>query len=142
MNVQIIGVPFQGDVARWGGAKAAQGFLDAGLVAALGARGHTVSGPIWIELPREERSRDTVSNLGRIAARTGQAVATALRQPNTLPLVLAGDCTHSVGPVGGLAFRRNALTSLLGAAPRCGIVADHREDATVQYEIIVIDAAS
>jgi arginase len=103
MNITIVCVPYQIDVARWGFALGPQVFLDAGLVARLEAHGHHVSDPVWIELPREERTRDTVTNLGRIAARTSQAVTTALQQADGFAIVLEGDCTHSVGAIGGVA---------------------------------------
>lgn len=103
MNITIICVPYQNDVARWGFARGPQAFLDAGLVDRLEAQGHRLAGPVWIELPREERTRDTVTNLGRIAARTSRAVADALQQEDGFAVVLEGDCTHSVGAIGGLA---------------------------------------
>jgi len=103
MNVSIICVPYQLDVARWGFALGPQAFLDAGLVARLEARGHHVSEPVWVDLPRDERTRDTVTNLGRLAACTSDAVAHALQQEAGFALVLEGDCTHAVGAIGGVA---------------------------------------
>lgn len=103
MNISIICVPYQLDVTRWGFALGPQAFLDAGLVAQLEARGHHVSDPVWIALPRDERTRDTVSNLGRLAAHTSDAVAHALEQDDGFALVLEGDCTHAVGAIGGVA---------------------------------------
>jgi arginase len=91
------------DVARWGYALGPQAFLDAGLVERLEARGHTVRAPVWIELPRDERTRDIVTNLGRIAARTCEAVRAVLQRENGLAIILEGDCAHAVGAVGGLA---------------------------------------
>lgn len=103
MDVTIICVPYQNDVARWGDALGPQAFLEAGLEGRLRAQGHGVRGPIWVELPREERTRDTVTNLGRIAARTAATVAAAVRRPEGFALVLEGNCTHAVGAIGGLA---------------------------------------
>jgi arginase len=103
MDISIICVPYQLDVARWGFALGPQAFLDAGLMARLEARGHHVGAPAWIELSRNERTRDTVTNLGRLAARTSEAVAHALEQDNAFALVLEGDCTHAVGAIGGVA---------------------------------------
>jgi arginase len=103
MHTAIICVPYQSDVARWGCANGPRAFLDHGLVKMLEERGHIVSAPVWIELPKSERTRDSVTNLGRIAAKTAAAVREALRQDDTFVLVLEGDCTHAVGPVGGLA---------------------------------------
>ena len=81
MNISIICVPYQLDVARWGFALRPQAFLDAGLVERLEARGHHVNEPVWINLPRDERIRDTVTNLGRLATHTSDAVAhTATRR--------------------------------------------------------------
>lgn len=103
MHVTIICVPYQVDVARWGCANGPKAFLDHGLIQLLEAKGYTVSGPTWIELPKAERTRDSVTNLGRIAKRTSEAVSTALRENEGLVLVLEGDCTHAVGAIGGLA---------------------------------------
>ncbi len=103
MHITVICVPYQVDVARWGCANGPQAFLDSGLISLLQAKGHTISQPIWIELPRAERSRDSVTNLGRIAKRTAATVREALEDDNSFVLVLEGDCTHAVGPIGGLA---------------------------------------
>ena len=70
MEIAVICVPFQTDMARWGAARGPRAILDAGLIGRLQASGHTVSEPIWIDFPNSERTRDTVTNLGRIAART------------------------------------------------------------------------
>ena len=103
MNITIICVPFQVDVARWGCANGPQAFLDHGLIHLLESKGHTVSQPIWIELPKAERTRDSVTNLGRIAQRTAEAVRAALQEKDDFVLVLEGDCTHAVAAIGGLA---------------------------------------
>ncbi len=103
MDVTIICVPFQMDVARWGYALGPQAFLDAGLVQRIESQGHTVHAPVWIDLPIAERTRDIVTNLGRIAQRTSDAVSAALARDESFVLVLEGDCTHAVGAIGGLA---------------------------------------
>jgi arginase len=103
MHIAIICVPYQVDVARWGCANGPQAFLDHGLVTLLEARGHSVSAPTWIELPKAERTRDSVTNLGRIAQRASAAVREALQKEDSFALVLEGDCTHAVGAIGGLA---------------------------------------
>lgn len=102
MDITLVCVPYQGDVTRWGYALGPQAFLDRGLVKLLEERGHQVRPPIWIELPGGERTRDSVTNLGRIAGRTAAAVSAALRRGDFV-LTLAGDCTHALGPIGGLA---------------------------------------
>jgi arginase len=103
MEIGIVCVPFQTDMARWGTARGPQAILDAGLIAQLQERGHTVSEPIWIDFPNRERTRDTVTNLGRIAARTSAAVRSVLSQGDGFALVLEGNCTHALGPMGGIA---------------------------------------
>lgn len=103
MDVTIVCVPFQMDVARWGYALGPQAFLGAGLVQRIEAQGHTVREPVWIDLPNTERTRDIVTNLGRIAQRTSAAVSAGLARDNSFVLVLEGDCTHAVGAIGGLA---------------------------------------
>lgn len=104
MNISIICVPYQVDVARWGCALGPQAFLNHGLIQQLEANGHTVAEPVWIELPKEERTRDSVTNLGRIARRTAAAVQAALSRDDSFVLALEGDCTHAVGAIGGLAL--------------------------------------
>ncbi|HEX6797468.1 MAG TPA: arginase family protein [Ktedonobacterales bacterium] len=103
MRIALICVPYAGDVARWGAANGPQAFLDQGLRLELERRRHTVSDPVWIEFPRAERTRDTVTNLGRIAARTSDAVHAALAGGSDLALVLEGNCTHAPGAIGGVA---------------------------------------
>jgi arginase len=103
MHITIICIPYQIDVTRWGVARGPQAFLDHGLIQLLEAKGYTVSNPIWIELPKSERTRDSVTNLGNIAKRSSAAISEALRQEGSFVLVLEGDCTHAVGAIGGLA---------------------------------------
>ena len=103
MHITIICIPYQIDVTRWGCALGPQAFLDHGLIQLLEAKGHTVSNPTWIELPKSERTRDSITNLGNIAKRSSSAVSAALKQEDSLVLVLEGDCTHAVGAIGGLA---------------------------------------
>src|SRR5260370_17470821 len=103
MHIATICVPYQIDVAHRGCALGPQAFLDHGLLQQLEAKGHIVSHPVWIELPKSERTRDSVTNLGHIAKRTSAAVSAALQQNTDLVLVLEGDCTHAVGAIAGLA---------------------------------------
>jgi arginase len=103
MDLTIVCVPYQMDVARWGYALGPESFLAHGLSQRLEALGHRVHAPIWIELPASERTRDSVTNLGHLARRTAAAVRTALQQDERMVLVLEGDCTHAVGAIGGLA---------------------------------------
>jgi arginase len=103
LQITIVCIPYQIDVTRWGCALGPQSFLDHGLLQQLQAKGHTVSNPIWTELPKSERTRDSVTNLGNIAKRTSAAVSAALKQEDSFVLVLEGDCTHAVGAIGGLA---------------------------------------
>src|SRR5215470_3639573 len=103
MDITLICVPYELDMARWGYARGPQALLDAGLVERLRERGHRVGDPIWVELPRGERTRDAVTNLGRIAARTSEDVRDALARSDGFALVLEGDCSHAAGVIGGLA---------------------------------------
>lgn len=103
MHIGIICVPYQIDVTRWGVANGPRAFLDHGLRRLLEEKGYTVAEPVWIELPKIDRTRDSVTNLGRIAQRTAAAVSTALQAEDSFVLVLEGDCTHAVGAIGGLA---------------------------------------
>ena len=103
MNIHVICVPYQLDVARWAYALGPQAFLDQGLGAVCEKAGHRVAKTTYVELPRKERTRDTVTNLGNIARRTSQAVAEAVQADGNLAIVLEGDCSHAVGAIGGLA---------------------------------------
>src|SRR2546421_4480557 len=69
MEITIVCVPFQVDVARWGCALGPQAFLDAGIAEQIEVRGHSIRKVVWIDLPKSERTRDSVTNLGRIAKR-------------------------------------------------------------------------
>jgi len=103
MQIALVCVPYQTDVARWGCARGPQAFLEHGLMERMREQGHTVREPVWIELPKAERTRDTVTNLGNIARRTAAAVSAALNEGSDFVLALEGDCTHALGPIGGLA---------------------------------------
>ncbi len=102
MDICLIAIPYSNDVARWGAANGPQAFVAAGLVETLAAHGHPVRQTDWIELPRNKRTRDSVVNLGYLAARASDAVCVATER-GLFPLVLEGNCTHCVGPVGGVA---------------------------------------
>lgn len=102
MDISLIAIPYSNDVSRWGGANGPQAFLDAGLSQRLSAHGHAIKQTTWIDLPRAKRTRDSVVNLGYLAARTSDTVYAALQQ-GLFPLVLEGNCTHCVGPAGGVA---------------------------------------
>src|SRR5437764_14047321 len=78
MKITIVCVPYQVDVARWGCARGPQAFLDAGIAEQIKARGHSIHDIVWIELPKSERTRDSVTNLGSIATRTATEVRDAL----------------------------------------------------------------
>jgi arginase len=106
MHITIICIPYQIDFIRWGVALGPQAFLDHGLIQLLEAKGHTVSNPTWIELPKSERTRDSITNLGNIAKRSSSAICAALKREDSLVLVLEGDCTHAVGAIGGLAHAK------------------------------------
>jgi arginase len=100
-EVVIVLVPFQNDVARWGSALGPEAYLRHGLEEALASAGWRVAAVESIALPRSERTRDTVANLGRIAAHTAARVAETLRHGRRV-VVLEGDCTHAVGVLGGV----------------------------------------
>ncbi len=102
MRISPILVPYDHDIARWGTATGPRTIIQAGLLEHVRSQGHDVAEPIEIGLPREERTRDSVTNLGRIGARLSEVVATAVRG-GSFALVLAGNCPHAVGAVGGLA---------------------------------------
>ncbi len=103
MHISPILVPYDHDIARWGTATGPRTLVAGGLLDRAREAGHTVAAPVEIALPRDERTRDSVTNLGRIGARLSVAVAEAVSRPDGFALVLAGNCPHAVGAVGGLA---------------------------------------
>ncbi len=103
MQITPILVPYDHDIARWGTATGPRTLVENGLLERVRARGHNVADPVEIALPRAERTRDSVTNLGRIGERLSRAVAEAVNAPDGFALVLAGNCPHAVGAVGGLA---------------------------------------
>jgi arginase len=102
MDISLIALPYSNDVARWGAANGPKAFLEFGLAQTLEAHGHAIKSTAWVHLPREKRTRDTVTNMGYLAARTSDAVANAI-QHGLFPLVMEGNCTGCVGPAGGVA---------------------------------------
>src|ERR1700736_2611589 len=102
MEIALVCIPYQVDISRWGYARGPQAFLHAGLIDILQANGHHVRDPVWIEIQRAERTRDSVTNLGRIARRTAQAVVEGLQHPGSIVVALEGDCTKAPGTLGGL----------------------------------------
>lgn len=102
MDISLISIPYSNDVARWGAANGPQAFIANGLSQSLQTHGHAVQQTQWLELPREKRTRDSIVNLGYLAARASDAVFEAI-QRGLFPLVLEGNCTHCVGPTGGVA---------------------------------------
>jgi arginase len=102
LNIALVTVPYDHDVARWGCATGPQALLDAGIVDRLDALGHTVVSQVHVELTRTERTRDMITNLGTIGERLSYAVADACTT-DAFALVLAGNCPHAVGACGGIA---------------------------------------
>ena len=102
MKIAIVAVPYGHDVARWGYAQGPDYFLQHGLVDALEEHGHTVLQPVYAHLPRERRTRDTVTNLGRLNASVSDLVVEALQDQDVLVLALEGNCTHAPGVAGGI----------------------------------------
>lgn len=105
MEIAIVSVPFEHDIARWGTARGPEAYLQHGLVERLQEAGHHVEAPRIVSLSRGERTRDAVANLGRIAMHTSNHVRELLDQDKFV-LTLLGNCTHAVGVAGGLAQAR------------------------------------
>ena len=102
MKIAVVAVPYGHDIGRWGYAGGPEFFLEHGLVRALEQHGHTVGEPVFAHLPRERRTRDTVTNLARINASASDLVSSALHRRDTLVLALTGNCTHAPGVAGGI----------------------------------------
>ncbi|MFL5588845.1 MAG: hypothetical protein ACJ8DI_14505 [Ktedonobacteraceae bacterium] len=82
MEVTIVCVPFQVDVARWGCARGPQAFLDAGIAEQIEVRGHSIRKVVWIELPKKE----VVEGTGHFVLLKGQTKHTPLLKfDNKLP---------------------------------------------------------
>lgn len=103
MQITPILVPYDHDIARWGTATGPRTLVENGLLERARSAGHTVAATVEITLPRAERTRDSVTNLARIGESLSRAVAEAVNAPDGFALVLAGNCPHAVGAVGGLA---------------------------------------
>ena len=104
MRIGVVLVPFSTDIGRWGSAKGPEAYIRGGLLEQLKARGHDVGEPVTVQLANAERTRDTVTNLGKIAHRQADAVAAALRgDGDRVVMVLGGNCTHAPGTAGGVA---------------------------------------
>ncbi len=102
VKVQIVAVPYAHDVAKWGYAKGPEFHLRHGLIDTLKQHGHTVMDPVWANLPVSERTRDVVTNLGRLNQSESDLVLQAFQDPETAVLALQGDCTHAPGVAGGV----------------------------------------
>lgn len=107
MQLQPILLPYAGDVSRWGAARGPEAILAAGLLPALAEAGHAAADPVVVSLPRGARQRDTVSNIGTLAAAVSDAVVAAAGA-GLFPLVLEGNCTGAVGAAGGVARAKGA----------------------------------
>ena len=102
MRITIVTVPYDHDVARWGCATGPHVLVAAGVEDHIRALGHEVARHVGVELPSDLRTRDMVTNLGRIGSRVSHEVAVALAADEFV-LVLAGNCPHAVGACGGIA---------------------------------------
>ncbi len=102
MKVQIVAVPYANDIAKWGYAQGPEFHLQHGLVDTLKRHGHTVLDPVYASLPVSERTRDVVTNLGRLNESEADLVRAAYQDPETVVLALQGDCTHAPGVAGGI----------------------------------------
>lgn len=105
MDIALVSVPFEHDIARWGTARGPEAYLQYGLIERLEQAGHRVEAPRIVSLSRGERTRDAVSNLGRIAMHTSSYVK-GLLDEGKFVLTLLGNCTHAVGVAGGLVQSR------------------------------------
>jgi arginase len=103
LRIGVVLVPFSTDIGRWGSAKGPEAYVRGGLLELLKARGHHVDEPVTVALANAERTRDTVTNLGKIARRQSDGVAAALGSGADLVMVLGGNCTHAPGTAGGVA---------------------------------------
>ncbi len=102
MKVQIVAVPYANDIAKWGYAQGPQFHLQHGLIDTLKHHGLTVLDPVYASLPVPERTRDVVTNLGRLNQSESDLVSAAWQDPETVVLALQGDCTHAPGVAGGI----------------------------------------
>jgi arginase len=109
LRIAVVSVPYGHDVARWGYAKGPEAFLQRGLVASLTAGGHDVAPPVAAVLKPPQRTRDTVTNLGRLGGSVADLVEPALRDPDTFVLALTGNCMHASGVAGGVARARGGV---------------------------------
>jgi len=106
----VIGVRYRGSRLAGGDERALDRYAAAGVYAAAGRPAEVVEPA----MPEERRGADEPTNLGHMCGAIAVAVAEA-RQRGRPVLVAGGDCSHSVGVLGGLQLAH-------GPAARIGLL--------------------
>lgn len=96
-KIQVIGVRYCGSRPAAGDERALDAYARAGIY----GRGGVPFAVVEPRLPEERRREEEPANLGLICAAIADEVAAA-RRAGLAVLLTGGDCTHSVGVLGGL----------------------------------------
>lgn len=108
-DVRLIAVPYDSGIRGWRMGAGPIRLLESGLEARLRAAGHAVQTQ-WIEAPADPPPAE-IRTTFQLAAGVADAVREA-RSTGSLPIILSGNCSSSVGTLAGLADDEPAVVWL------------------------------
>ena len=108
-DVRLIAVPYDSGIRGWRMGAGPIHLLESGLEARLRAAGHAVQTQ-WIEAPADPPPAE-IRTTFQLAASVADAVRDS-RSAGALPIILSGNCSSSIGTLGGLADAEPAVVWL------------------------------
>lgn len=108
-DVRLIAVPYDSGIRGWRMGAGPIHLLESGLEARLRTAGHSVQ-TRWIEAPADPPPAE-IRTTFQLAAGVADAVRDA-RAAGALPIILAGNCSSSIGTLAGLADAEPAVVWL------------------------------